>query len=410
MNKRKRQEREFVSCNKNVRPQSRTARLYLAPRCFLLLLLALCLCSPSLSQKWPSTNSNSSKKKITSKRTVPEKSAKDVLPPSLTPLEFELVSLNSDGTRRKGSSEKGQVNHYLEKVNSVAFDMIEIPARRFTMGLPASERNELINNCKKYCSGENCKTCEEMARSETPQHEVKVEKFYMSRTEVTQAQWNAIRELDKKALLENPSLSRSDPTYDGDRPVERVSWVEAKEFCRLLSQKTGRTYRLPTEAEWEYSCRAGTQTPFAFGNTIYGEYFNYDGHKPYGKPAPAPGIYKTTVWVTLDRLALANAFGLSHLHGNVAEWCEDSWHANYEGAPSNSSAWLVQGNKLRIARGGSWIDPAYACRCSARQKFVENAKEPYLGFRIVMEYHEPPVDSAPKNKSQPGKKVKPAWH
>lgn len=387
------------------RRQSFWVRTSIAPRFLMILLLTLLLFLPSLSQKVPTTNSNSSKNKNSgqanskrsSKRGASEGTLKEVPPPPVTPLEFELISLNSDGTRKKDGVEKRQVNHFVEKVGSAAFDMIEIPAGQFKMGLPPAERTELVVNCQKYCSGEACKACEEIARSEAPQHEVTVQKkFYMSRTEITQSQWDAVRELSKTALVANPSDSRSDPTYDSQRPVERVSWADAKEFCKVLSRQTGRTYRLPTEAEWEYSCRAGTQTAFAFGPTIYGEDFNYNGYKPYGAASSAPAIYKTTVWVTLDRLALANAFGLYHLHGNVAEWCEDSWHNSYEGAPGNSSAWLEQGSRLRVARGGSWNDPGYACRCSARQKYTETFREPYLGFRIVMEPREP--SPAPKKR------------
>src|SRR5207244_4203738 len=121
-----------------------------------------------------------------------------------------------------------------------------------------------------------------------------------------------------------------------DSPVDGVSWEDAEEFCARLSHRTGRTYRLPSEAEWEYACRAGTTTPFHFGMTIMPDMVNYDGTKPYGKGPK--GAYRQHT-MPVGNYGPANAFGLYDMHGNVAEWTQDAWHDSYAGAPANGSAW-----------------------------------------------------------------------
>lgn len=150
----------------------------------------------------------------------------------------------------------------------------------------------------------------------------------MDKYDVTQAQYQAI-------MGTNPSNFKGD-----DLPVEQVSWNDAVEFCRKLSAKTGREYRLPTEAEWEYAARAGTTTPFAFGDTVTPDIANYDGDYPYGD-APRGTNRQTTTPV--GSLGAANGFGLYDMQGNVWEWCLDYWHDNYGGlvggAPTDGSAW-----------------------------------------------------------------------
>src|SRR5262249_46060073 len=161
-------------------------------------------------------------------------------------------------------------------------------------------------------------------------------------------------------------------------PVEQVSWQDAVEFCDRLSRKTGKTYRLPSEAEWEYACRAGTKTPFAFGETITPEIVNYNGKYPYGS-APK-GIYrqKTT---PVGSVGVANGFGLYDMHGNVWEWCQDVWHGNYKGAPTDGSAWESGGDKdIWVVRGGSWIDLGRDCRSAYRDGPGGRLDNP--GFRV----------------------------
>mgnify|MGYP005839573929 CR=1 FL=1 len=143
--------------------------------------------------------------------------------------------------------------------------------------------------------------------------------------------------------------------FKGDnRPVEQISWHDATEFCARLTKHTGRTYRLPSEAEWEYACRAGTTTPFYFGETITPDLVNYDGNYSYG--AAPQGQYREA---TTDVGSFPpNGFGLYDTHGNVWEWCLDHWHDSYGGlfrqAPTDGSAWLSSDeNKSRLLRGGS---------------------------------------------------------
>ena len=153
------------------------------------------------------------------------------------------------------------------------------------------------------------------------------------------------------------------------------------EFCKYLSQKTGHEYRLPTEAEWEYACRAGTTTPFHFGETMTSDLANYDGRYLYG--SEPKGIYREKT-NSVGTFQVANAFGLFDMHGNVWEWCLDHWHENYDNAPNNGDEWLDSSeNQTRIMRGGSLLNDPSMCRSSSRfhQKASETFK--HVGFRIV---------------------------
>ena len=131
-----------------------------------------------------------------------------------------------------------------------------------------------------------------------------------------------------------------------------MSWYEAVEFCNRLTLHTDRAYRLPTEAEWEYACRAGTVTPFCFGDMILTEVANYNGNYTYADGPKGKNRGKPT---SVDEFDVANTFGLSDMHGNVWEWCQDHWHENYEGAPTDGSAWPTDNKEAnRLVRGGSW--------------------------------------------------------
>jgi formylglycine-generating enzyme required for sulfatase activity len=170
-------------------------------------------------------------------------------------------------------------------------------------------------------------------------------------------------------------------------PVERVSWEDAMEFCRRLSQRTGRHYTLPSEAQWEYACRGGTSTPFAFGETLSDELANYDASETYGNGLKGKNRKQTTPVGMFP----ANAWGLQDMHGNVWEWCLDDWHESYEGAPVNGSAWVDgaegQSSKReggrRLLRGGAWSsDPGY-CRSAFRYLFQPGNADSIIGFRVV---------------------------
>jgi len=172
------------------------------------------------------------------------------------------------------------------------------------------------------------------------------------------------------------------------RPVEDVSWNDAQEFCKKLSQKTGRTYRLPSEGEWEYACRAGTTTPFHFGETITSALANYNGNSTY-QSEPKGKYREQTIdvhsFLPIDTgFYTPNAFGLYSMHGNVWEWCEDTYHKNYEGAPTNGSAWNGGGDgTIRLLRGGSWIYDPWYCRSASRFNHVAGIRSYDYGFRVV---------------------------
>jgi formylglycine-generating enzyme required for sulfatase activity len=159
------------------------------------------------------------------------------------------------------------------------------------------------------------------------------------------------------------------------------------EFCRRLSQRTGRYYTLPSEAQWEYACRAGKSTPFAFGDTLTSELANYDGAYTYGN-GPTGKNRKQTTPVGMFP---ANAWGLQDMHGNVREWCLDDWHGSYEGAPVDGSAWVDgaegQSSKReggrRLLRGGSWFYGPWYCRSACRSRLRPDDADSRIGFRVV---------------------------
>ena len=290
------------------------------------------------------------------------------LPPplQLRSLHFQIATID---TNKGGeiSYRPGQADYFVEELSDAALEMVAIPGGMFLMG---SSKSELGQD-----------------DSESPQHQVKVQPFFMSKVTVTQAQWKAVALLPKMNLEldTNPSKFRGN-----DRPVEQVTWAEAIEFCDRLFKQTGKIYRLPSEAEWEYACRAGTTTPFHFGETIATDLANYDGNYIYG--AGVKGRYRR------ETIAVGsfppNAFGLYDMHGNVWEWCSDCWHADYQGAPSDGTAWTDEKNThKRRLRGGSWyVAPGY-CRSAKRGgsnlNSHPNSRHDVIGFRVVCISTEP---------------------
>jgi formylglycine-generating enzyme required for sulfatase activity len=208
----------------------------------------------------------------------------------------------------------------------------------------------------------------------------------MGKYVVTQGQWKAIASrTDLKVKLDlkpDPSCFK-EPYKDIDRwnrPVEMVNWYKAVEFCKRLSKLTGGNYRLPSEAEWEYACRAGTTTPFYFGETITTELVNYFSKNTYGNGPK--GEYRNQT-IPVGQFP-ANAFGLYDMHGNVREWCADEWHENYDGSPTDCSVWLNGNDKLSPLRGGSWLDDPDICRSAIRLNFYRRDVHIfYTGFRLV---------------------------
>ena len=231
---------------------------------------------------------------------------------------------------------------------------------------------------------------EEPERSdvEGPQHLVQLQGFFLAQTPITQAQWHEVASW-KPAKGERAWTQKLDPNpshFKGDlRPVEQVSWEDAMEFCRRLSQRTGHLYTLPSEAQWEYACRAGTTTPFYCGATISTKLANYDGSEVYGDGEK--GEYRQQ---TMDVASFpANPWGLHDMHGNVWEWCADHWHDNYEGAPEDGRAWIDEESKenddkmnFGLLRGGSWFNhPAY-CRSAYRGLNHPVNRYSLIGFRV----------------------------
>jgi formylglycine-generating enzyme required for sulfatase activity len=275
----------------------------------------------------------------------------------LAPFEFTTVTLDERG--KEVDRRKLTARRFLEDLGEgAAIEMVEIPGGKFMMGSPESEAGRYAD--------------------EGPQHEVEVPPFYIGQFTITQRQWRIVAGWPKlgQDLKPDPSDFKGD-----ERPVENVNWHDAKEFCARLSARTGRSYRLPTEAEWEYACRAGKTTPFAFGETITPEIVNYDGNNPYAKAKKGTWRKET---VPVGSLGVANAFGLYDMHGNVWEWCEDVWQNNYEGAPVDGSAKLSAGDSRRVLRGGSHFNVAVLCRSAFRNVDDARLVSRDVGLRVVV--------------------------
>jgi formylglycine-generating enzyme required for sulfatase activity len=280
------------------------------------------------------------------------------LPKNLTnSFRFETVTLNKNGKIETRKTYETQ--QFTEDLgNEIKIELVKIPGGSFLMGSPANEQ---------YRSSD-----------EGPQHRVQIPGFLMGKYAVTQAQWRRVSALSKV----NIDLSADPSLFKGpNRPVEQVSWDQATEFCARLSRATNRAYRLPSESEWEYTCRAGKDTPFSFGPTLNPDVANYDGNHVYGKGTKGKYRRATTDVGSFP----ANGFGLYDMHGNVWEWCQDWWHDDYSKAPTDGSAQLnQQSDKLyRLLRGGSWDFNPWGCRSAARRRFAPDLRLDSIGFRVA---------------------------
>ena len=279
--------------------------------------------------------------------------------------------------------QQATAQYFTEDLGSgVALDMVLILGGSFLMGTEDEEIERLV---KEYD--------QEWFEAERPQHKVNVPSFFMGRYPITQAQWRIVAgyEQVERTLEFDPSDFKED--YEEierwQRPVENISWSNAVEFCNRLSKKTKREYRLPTEAEWEYACRGGTTTPFHFGETISTELANYRGTDwdvgdkvyPGNYGRGEKGIYREQT-TPVGYFKVANNFGLSDMHGNVWEWCEDDWHENYEDAPTDGSAWVLRVGSIKVRRGGSWGRPD-DCRSATRISTSRDYRGSDIGFRVV---------------------------
>jgi len=294
---------------------------------------------------------------------------------------FETVTLDARGEVIEDGRRKGAARQFIEDLgDEVALEMVEIPGGTFLMGTSDEDYEKVRKEYERYWDKESA---ERWVRSEMPRREVTVSPFFIGKFTVTQKQWRIVAGWGKVArdLESDPSHFKYRKDSD-NRPVERVSWDDAKEFCARLVKKTGRLYRLPTEAEWEYACRARTITPFAFGETITHEHVNYNSEYPYAEAKKQKSRGET---IPVGSLGVANAFGLFDMHGNVWEWCEDVWHGNHDGAPTNGSAWLSgKDSSLRVVRGGSWADVGFGCRSADRYDYHQVVRYGSFGFRVVV--------------------------
>jgi formylglycine-generating enzyme required for sulfatase activity len=253
--------------------------------------------------------------------------------------------------------------------DNLTLDIVAIPGGEFLMGSPPDEvERDIYTSYYPDTEGKDVEA----------QHRVMVPSFSLGQFPVTQNQWRAIAALPKV----NRDLNPDPASFKGDnRPVEQISWYEAVEFCDRLSKYTGREYRLPSEAEWEYACRSGTTTPFHFGDTISTDLANYDGNDAYNLGTEGEHRQATT---EIGEYGVANTFGLCDMHGNVFEWCLDHWHPSYEGAPTDGSAWVTDGDEgRRIVRGGSCNLNMRFCRSAYRDWYTPGLKSiGNVGFRV----------------------------
>ena len=273
---------------------------------------------------------------------------------NLKTFNFQLFETDSQGIviSQNNSSAKSLTE---DLGNGVILEMVQIPRGTFLMGSPESE--------------------EDRASNEGPQRQVTVPSFFMGKYPLTQEQYQAIMG-DNPSSFKSKGSTFAPPT--NQHPVETVSWNDAVTFCERLSQKTGKTYRLPSEAEWEYACRAGTTTPFYFGENITPHLVNYNGNYPYGSAPKGEYRQQTTDVGSFP----PNAFGLYDMHGNVWEWCLDDWVDNYNNAPIDGSA-VTNQNGDNVLRGGSWGYFAKSCRSAHRFSYSRDYRHGSFGFRVV---------------------------
>lgn len=326
-------EREPLPAHPDDRP------LYLRPQFFVLCFLCFLVFS-AVGYKWAR---------------LPDVPQENKPPEPLYSIDFQQTLVDPDG--RMITQHPQQAAAYSEMLGpGNRIEMVQVNPGVFEMG---SAANEPYHD-----------------KVEGPQHKVRVSGLFISRFEVTQQQWEAVASLPQISV---PLPAKPSAFPGPDRPVESITWVEAKEFCARLSRKTGRLYRLPTEAEWEFACRAGTTSPFCFGETINSALANYQATKPFAHEGK--GQYRRET-VSVGSLGSANYFGLSDVHGNVAEWCEDRF-GEYPDAFIVDPTGPKEGND-RVVRGGGWRSYAEQCRSASRASLHKDYRRNDVGFRIVL--------------------------
>ena len=255
--------------------------------------------------------------------------------------QFKTVELDASGRELKHY--KGEAQFYSEKLDDgVTLDMVKVQGGPFMMGSPPAEEGR---------------------RPDEEQKAVTVPTFYIGKFEITQAQWKAVANAPK---VERELKAEPEGFRGGDLPVNNVSWFDAVEFCARLSKMTGREYRLPTEAEWEYACRAGSDKPFAFGEMITKGVVNFHGNTAHDGRRE-DGLHPTIMPV--GSMGVANSFGLYDMHGNLQEWCQDEKH--------------IKGDEFRALRGGGWGTMRERCRCAFREWGRPGNGQDIFGFRVI---------------------------
>lgn len=275
------------------------------------------------------------------------------------PFQFTVVNLGSESETNR--IQDINTIHFLDQIDDdplLDLDLVLVPEGGFRMGSSELEEGRKEN--------------------ESPQHLVEVSSFYMSRSPITQAQWYKVATFPQV----NIPLTKVNPKFRGESlPMEGVSWYEALEFCARLSNHLGRKYRLPSEAQWEYACRAGTTTRFHFGDVISTSLANYNSSK-LGVNSNRFFRGETT---PVGFFGISNPFGLSDMHGNISEWCMDPWHKNYVGAPCDGSVWDKDGEEYRrVVRGGAYNREVNDCRSATRYFLDPNRRSSFVvGLRVV---------------------------
>jgi formylglycine-generating enzyme required for sulfatase activity len=260
-------------------------------------------------------------------------------------VEFETPALNEKGeiiARTRHTAEQ-----FTEDLgDGINLETMVIPSGVFQMGSPRQAGNP----------------------DEQPQHFVTIKSFMMGKFLITQGQWKAI-------------LGKLPPCrFKGDHlPVERVSWEDAQKFCQRLSKKAARNYGLPSETQWEYACRAGTSTPFSFGETLTVEVANFNGEHTFREEPRGFYFHSTNEGGKFP----PNAFGLYDMHGNLWEWCADNWLDDYTSSPRDGSPYQHKDDRYGVARGGCWHEPPELCRSAARLQVLLSDADEFMGFRVV---------------------------
>ncbi len=250
-------------------------------------------------------------------------------------------------------------------------EMVVVPAGSFMMGTAQAEIDAL---CKEYPGAA------EWFRREGPQHKVTIAKpFAVGRFAVTRGEFAAFVKESGHAVLEGGSFKDPGFAQDDSHPVVCVNWDDAKAYATWLSGKTGKNYRLPSEAEWEYACRAGSSTPFWQGSSISTDQANYDGNYTFG--GGRKGEYRQRT-VPVKSFA-PNPWGLYQVHGNVWEWCQDCWNERYEDAPADGSVLTTGDCAFRLLRGGSWLSGPRYLRAASRYRFSVVGRSYAVGFRLA---------------------------